>query len=297
MLFSKKSISFVANKNSIMNIPKYQKAGWIGKGLKWVSSKINHVDDVSNVIRVTPLDAIEDIKLGKQKAGSFFQHPVVIDSYAHNQALAKRLGIILPDRPADISTVVTRPVKIGFNTSPGEIANVGHGYYGDPNAFINFEWALRPRRDWHNAARHEYMHLGYYSAPIRPETMTKEYYETVYKPAAEFWQWKTNKLLKPEFRKNSYLSYDGAGEAGVNLIEIGQDLGIKLGQKYPGDVEFLNMMNNYDGLKSFVIPQLQLDTKAGRRHVWDAMTGKYFTIPAIGIGLGLGLGLGTNVSQ
>lgn len=46
-------------------------------------------------------------------AGSFFKHPIVKESYAHNQALAKRLGIELPDRPADISEMVTRPVKVG----------------------------------------------------------------------------------------------------------------------------------------------------------------------------------------
>ena len=30
------------------------------------------------------------------------------------------------------------------------------------------------------------------------------------------------------------------------------------------------------GHKSFLIPHLNLDTRAGRRHVWDAMTGQYF---------------------
>jgi hypothetical protein len=62
---------------------------------------------------VTPLDAIDAIKEGRRMAGSFFKHPIVKESYAHNQALAKRLGIELPDRPTDISEMVTRPVKVG----------------------------------------------------------------------------------------------------------------------------------------------------------------------------------------
>ena len=62
---------------------------------------------------VTPLDAIDAIKSGRRMAGSFFKHPIVKESYAHNQALAKRLGIELPDRPADISELGTRPVKVG----------------------------------------------------------------------------------------------------------------------------------------------------------------------------------------
>jgi hypothetical protein len=61
----------------------------------------------------TPMEAIEEIKKGRAMAGSFFKHPVVKESYVHNQELAKRLGIDLPDRPADISDMVTRPVKVG----------------------------------------------------------------------------------------------------------------------------------------------------------------------------------------
>jgi hypothetical protein len=61
----------------------------------------------------TPMEAIEEIKKGRAMAGSFFKHPVVKESYAHNQKLAKRLGLDLPDRPADISDMVTRPVKVG----------------------------------------------------------------------------------------------------------------------------------------------------------------------------------------
>lgn len=62
---------------------------------------------------VTPAEAIEELKKGRAMAGSFFKQPVVKESYAHNQKLAKRLGLNLPDRPADISEMVTRPVKVG----------------------------------------------------------------------------------------------------------------------------------------------------------------------------------------
>jgi hypothetical protein len=196
--------------------------------------------------------------------------------------LAKRLGIDLPDRPADISDMVTRPVKVGWNTNDHEIANVAQGYYGDPNVTMNFQWAKRPKSEWGSAARHESMHLGYYSAPVRPEVMTKDIYDNTVKPTAQFWNWKTQKLLKPEY-KNGYLSDVWGGEAGPNLIDIGRDLGVKLGQKYPGDVEFLKMLDNYHGHKSFLVPQLATDTKAGRRHIWDAMTGKYFAAPLVGV--------------
>jgi hypothetical protein len=39
------------------------------------------------------------------------------------------------------------------------------------------------------------------------------------------------------------------------------------------------MLDAYKGSKAFLIPRLNL-TKSGMRHVWDAMTGKYFAIPS-----------------
>jgi hypothetical protein len=44
------------------------------------------------------------------------------------------------------------------------------------------------------------------------------------------------------------------------------------------------MLETYNGSKSFLIPRLNM-SKAGLRHVWDAMTGKYFT-PATSIVIG-----------
>ena len=102
---------------------------------------------------------------------------------------------------------------------------------------------------------------------------------------------KTDKLLKPEYRimqngviqdsaNDVYITDWRGGEAGPNLIDMGRELGLKLGQPYPGDEVFMNMMNNYKGAKSFLLKFLDTDTRAGRRHIWDAMVGKYFALPA-----------------
>lgn len=48
---------------------------------------------------------------------------------------------------------------------------------------------------------------------------------------------------------------------------MGRELGLKLGQPYPGDEVFMNMMNNYKGAKSFLLKFLDIDTRAGRRHI------------------------------
>lgn len=48
---------------------------------------------------------------------------------------------------------------------------------------------------------------------------------------------------------------------------MGRELGLKLGQPYPGDEVFMDMMNNYKGAKSFLLKFLDTDTRAGRRHI------------------------------
>jgi hypothetical protein len=53
------------------------------------------------------------------------------------------------------------------------------------------------------------------------------------------------------------------------------------------------MLENYNGFKKFMIPDLNM-SKAGLRHVWDAMTGKYFTVPITTIGIGATLLNNTN---
>lgn len=233
-----------------------------------------------------PNEILGEFTAGRRMAGSFFEHPVVQESYNHNRELAKRLGIELQDRPSNIREVVTRPMKLKWATDDGfTLAQTREHHFNDPDANFTITWKPFTKPSLKAAGRHESLHLGYYSAPFRMENITKEIYDNVYKPNYQFWKWKTDKLLRPEFRETSYLSDVWGGEAGPNLIDLGQDLGLKLGQKYPGDNAFLKMINDYKGEKSFLVPHLQLDTPAGRRHVWDAMVGKYFAIPAVGVGL------------
>lgn len=230
----------------------------------------------------TPDELIKsgDFARGKEMAIRFFDHPIVQQSYKHNQELAKRLGITIPDKNA--SEVVKQPVKVTYKKLDNEIANVAQSHYGDPDAVITMDWSMYPLKDLRQAVIHENLHRGFYSAPLRLPAMSKEYYNNVYIPEYRFWEWKTKKLLKPEYH-NGYLADIHGGEAGTNFIDLGRDLGLKLGQKYPGYETVKAMLENYKGFKRFMIPQLN-DSKAGMRHVWDAMTGKYFTPTAIGIG-------------
>lgn len=225
-----------------------------------------------------PNEILGEFVSGKNQAAKFFQQPVVQNSYAHNKELANRLGINIADRPENISEIVGAPIKLSpYIQNPGnELANIAQSYLGDPSATLSIAWTPFSKRVAKLTGIHEGLHRGHYAQVIKPEPpITKNYYETTMRPEATFWNWKINKLLKPEYQ-NGYLGGPFDGEAGVNLIEMGRDMGVKLGTKYPGDEVFMNMINNYNGHKSFLIPHLDLDTRAGRRHVWDAMTGQYF---------------------
>ena len=225
-----------------------------------------------------PNEILGEFVSGKNQAAKFFQQPVVQNSYAHNKELANRLGINIANRPENISEIVGAPIKLSpYIQNPGnELANIAQSYLGDPSATLSIAWTPFSKRVAKLTGIHEGLHRGHYAQVIKPaSTITKNYYETTMRPEATFWNWKINKLLKPEYQ-NGYLGGPFDGEAGVNLIEMGRDMGVKLGAKYPGDEVFMNMINNYNGHKSFLIPHLDLDTRAGRRHVWDAMTGQYF---------------------
>lgn len=225
-----------------------------------------------------PNEILGEFVSGKNQAAKFFQQPVVQNSYAHNKELANRLGINIADRPENISEIVGAPIKLSpYIQNPGnELANIAQSYLGDPSATLSIAWTPFSKRVAKLTGIHEGLHRGHYAQVIKPAPpITKNYYETTMRPEATFWNWKINKLLKPEYQ-NGYLGGPFDGEAGVNLIEMGRDMGVKLGTKYPGDEVFMNMINNYNRHKSFLIPHLNLDTRAGRRHVWDAMTGQYF---------------------
>ena len=263
---------------------------------KWVKQKFGNTnnktiskaifsDSNTGELLYTPDELVKsgDFAKGKEMAAKFFEHPVVQNSYKHNQELAKRFGITIPDKQA--AEVVKQPVQVNYRKLDGnEIAQVSRRYYGDPDTEITMDWGYYPIKDLRQAIIHENLHRGWYSAPLRPQSMTQSYYNNTYKPEYRFWEWKTKKLLDPKYHNDWYLMDIHSGEAGPNFIDLGRDLGLKLGQKYPGYKAVKQMLQNYKGNKSFMIPKLNY-SKAGIRHVWDAMTGKYFMIPAtIGIG-------------
>lgn len=95
---------------------------------------------------------------------------------------------------------------------------------------------------------------------------------------------KGEKLLRPYSElKNPYnnsimsKSYEGEepyltmpGEASMNIMDLGKDLGLKIGQPYEGSKKLMQMLNKYSydkGEKSFVINDLRLNTPRDYKRV------------------------------
>lgn len=209
----------------------------------------------------------------------FFEHPVVKDSYKHNKDIAKRLGITLQDRPENISEIVDSPIGVNFvpYNNNGEVGAIHHSGIDDPNQLLSIAWTPMTESQAERIGFHEMLHRGYYSAPIKHVNTDFDYYRNVYQPTYKYWHWKTSKLLKPEMM-DSYLGDVHGGEAGTNLAEVGKVAGVKMGEKWPGDEKFWGTLGKWPEDKKFMLDYLNTDTRAGRRHIWDAMAAKYFTI-------------------
>jgi len=244
----------------------------------------NGVENGSDLLY--PSQMIDQIKSGKQMGASFFEHPVVQKAHLDNQAVAKRLGINLQMRPNNISEIVNSPINLKITELDknvfGEFRSAG---LGDPSEQLSIANVPMTPSQLKNTVIHESLHRGRYGQPIRPyEVMSKEMYNNEYIPSYNYYKHKVNRIVKPEYQEG-YLGDIHGGEAAVNLIELGRETGLKLGQTYPGSKEVLNILNKYNGNKSFLIKQLDMSNTPKIKKVWDAMTGKYFVVPAaIGVG-------------
>ena len=101
-----------------------------------------------------------------------------------------------------------------------------------------------------------------------------------------FYEYLSDKLKKPwSLQPTSMRDYlDKPGELPVNVLELGQRMGVQVGQKYPGKTKFNAIIdqfkrNNPNDGKLFILDYLNMNKP---KRVWDALSGQYFTaLPAI----------------
>lgn len=220
----------------------------------------------------------------RNETNDFFRSPVVKEANESNRKIYERINKVdrfgegvaeqrvdLFNRPLEGPEIVhnsntTTAAEIARTTGKNDRLRVN---LGNPQSF----------EDVVRGIGHEYRHHGYYGeGPL--EHPNKQYLDSFYK-------WKASKLLK---NKNGipktwydYLFTKGVNEVATNSIDLGKDLGLSLGQPYPGKIKVLDMLNSYNGRYRFMRDALDLSTTPHVKRAWDALTGKYFAAPAIGI--------------
>ena len=156
-------------------------------------NRASKITDIIHGEKFNPKDLQNEINTGFNAASTFFNHPVVKQSYKHNQELAKRLGITIPDRPDNISDVVKSPVKIEYQpyvpeNGGFELMSIAKETFNDPNTILNITNVPMTKELARAGALHEGLHRGYYSEAIKLPNMTKEQIMSEFLPSAKFWR-------------------------------------------------------------------------------------------------------------
>lgn len=231
------------------------------------------------------------LMMGKKEARDVLNHPVIRETNLHNRKLAKRISKVdifgegvtdarrdLVNRPMNESELVVNApdkpwgARLVKREGQKDIVQLNTGI---PQTFNEAQGSLF----------HEVLHHGYYGEAPKgfSDRMNR------------FYKWKTSKLYMPEedalakaakdsefsLEHYKYLTQD-VGEGLTNALHLGRELGLEIGQKYPGANSVLNMLMNYKGNLSHVIKSFDLSTTPHVKRVWDAMTGRYVLIPITG---------------
>ena len=221
----------------------------------------------------------QQIKEGGSKAVDFLGSQTRLDTYNYNRNLANRLGFGSIEEPYNSIVRVRKPFQVKFNTNT--LSNEGGSFIPGKTAQqdiveINLTHDIEP------AAFHETLHRGSYGmGSLEGLDNMSEFRNT-----NRFYEYLSDKLKKPwSSQPTSMRDYlDKPGELPVNVLELGQRMGIQIGQKYPGRAQFNTIIEQFkkanpnDG-KLFILDYLNMNKP---KRVWDALSGQYFTaLPAI----------------
>ena len=175
------------------------------------------------------------------------------------------------------SKYIDNPVMIEMEPLPNDV--LGRVRLNrDPNLDGPVQIDSRLNRDYtENVAFHEFLHKARFGA-ADPD------FPNMFEPTNKFFRWKLEKLLKPKSElpaelhsiHDDWMEVFVGNEPLVHLAEVGRRMKLSPGQAYPGNEEFLRMIDNYikdDPTKGKKFFQLFRMDKPKR--VWEAITGVY----------------------
>lgn len=100
----------------------------------------------------------------------------------------------------------------------------------------------------------------------------------------QYLEYKSRQVLNPGYNYQGYDLSKHPYEAVQNIRDIGRELGLSVGQQYPGYDEALKILQNTSLLKNPVkqdITKFLKTDKASMPNVWKALTGTFFSVPVL----------------
>lgn len=233
----------------------------------------------------------KDINTGRADAIKYLNSDVKAETDAHNIDLAARRGfgqIVPQNKPGQVASTEMVPLQIP--TSSQEWLKADNWVLIEKSSpkIDGFDWfgrtshyatdpsydrvILRPWMDADDIAFHEFLHRGNVGTASRASGS---------KATDAFYKWKATKLLQDPKAVGEYIA--DPQELGVGLLETGRKYGLTPGQPYPGAEKAQTIFNEIlaNPNEKHIFEQTIYKDKPKR--VWDALTGKYFTVPVVGI--------------
>lgn len=248
-------------------------------------SKIN-----GKMAKLSQAEAEKANQVGFNNATKVLSNPTVVETANRNTALAERIGMgklhyeTAPgkyDEFENTSAVSLYRMTEAFPTTKiirtdlGESGVTGRFRKTKGGDVIELDNSVDNLQEALQIMTHENLHKGRYGEfPIQMKKAEKlidvNRANSTYSKAANY-------LLTP-------------GEAATNANDLRVALGLDFGHKYPGwkvTKEIVDMFSRSRHPKAFVMKSFKQDTPRDYKRIWDALTGKWFMYPAIGVGINL----------
>ena len=214
------------------------------------------------------------INSGKQEFIDWMNNPLYRQAAKANQAEAKSMGLAYT--PTYEKAEYLRPQKT-------KIENLGSPKLGgstDRNGDIAINLYTD---DPKGVMAHEYGHANWHGN-VSESTMASNLDQG--KKEWQYLKYKSGQVFKPNsWYSDKFDLHSHGPEAVMNARDYGKEIGLKIGQEYPGYEKALELINNNkNGFKSGLRDMFYLD-KEHMPYVWKALTGTQFAFPAVGISL------------
>lgn len=214
------------------------------------------------------------LKQGKQEFIDWMNNSMYRKAAQANKEEAQSMG--LSYTPTYEKAEYLLPQK----TTLKDIGSSGLGGTTDLNRDITVN--IRSTQNPKDVMQHEFGHANYHGN-VSPTTMANM---TQGKKEWDYLKFKASQIFKPDSEYGGqYDLHTHAPEAAMNARDYGKELGLQVGQEYPGYEQALQLINtNKNGFKSGLLNMFYLD-KEHMPYVWKALTGTQFAAPVVGVSL------------